>query len=295
MSTEAPRVSVLMTLFNREAFVADAIKSVLRSTFEDFELLVVDDCSSDNSVSIVRNLAASDSRIRLTCNGNNLGDYGNRMKAAGLARGEFLKYVDSDDQLYPHSLQFMVDGMMTTPEVAFAVCHSEPEVLEPYPWVLSPEESYRNHFLGRGCFACGPTGAIIRRAAFENIGGFRPEWKVLSDIDLWFRLGARHHVALLPPGLVWWRRHAGQEFTTNNAAEFYLEHGFQLLKSSLEAPDCPLTELERRTAIDRAAQHHARRLLSLATRGKSPRKAFVLFRRSGLSLKDLAAGVRPYA
>jgi glycosyltransferase involved in cell wall biosynthesis len=261
----------------------------------DFEVIVVDDCSSDGSLEIARDLAMVDSRLKPFQNDSNLGDYGNRNKAASLARGKYLKYVDSDDLLYPHSLQVMVDAMDRDTNVALALSHSLPEDDEPYPWILTPDESYRKHFLGRGCFGCGPTGAIIRREAFEELGGFRKEWGVLADLDLWLRMAAKWPVALLPPGLVWWRRHEGQEFSGNDAQLVYLRRGFELGLSSLKDESCPMAVAENMAAQSRLRQMHSRRLLALATKGKSPLLAWRLVRASGLSMLELLGGLRGYS
>jgi glycosyltransferase involved in cell wall biosynthesis len=100
----APTVSVLMTAYNRERYIASSIDSVLAQTFDDFELVIVDDGSSDGTVEIARRFARQDRRVRVEVNDRNLGDYPNRNRAAALARGTLLKYHDSDDLLYPHCL-----------------------------------------------------------------------------------------------------------------------------------------------------------------------------------------------
>src|SRR5687768_8103613 len=100
-----------MTVFNRENYLKEAIESVLDSTFTNFELIIVDDCSTDNSVAIAKKYAANDQRIRVYVNEQNLGDYPNRNKAAGYATGKYLKYVDSDDKIFPHTLEVMINGM----------------------------------------------------------------------------------------------------------------------------------------------------------------------------------------
>lgn len=294
MTQSLPSVSCLVTVFNRETTLKQTVLSVLDSCFEDFEIVIVDDCSSDQSLAIAEELAASDARIRVVRNDLNLGDYGNRMKAASLARGRYLKYVDSDDLIYPHSLQLMVDAMERDPAIALALSHSLPEDEQPYPWVLTPEESFRKHFLGRGCFGCGPTGAIIRRSAFEEIGGFRKKWLLLSDLDLWLRIGARWPVALMPPGLVWWRHHPGQEFRSNDARMFYLEQGFMLSQDAINSESCPLSEIDRQTAGSRIRQHYARRLLSLAARERNLKTAWKLYCKSGLTVFDLLSGLKSY-
>lgn len=292
--TSTPVVSVLVTVYNREAFLEQSVRSILASSYSDFEIIIVDDCSSDRSVDVAKSLEREDRRIRVVENCKNLGDYGNRKKAASLARGRFLKYVDSDDIIYPHSLQLMVDVMQSDDSVSAALSHALPGDDQPYPWKLSPLQAYQKHFNGRGCLACGPTGAIIRKSAYDTIGGFRPEWKVLSDLDLWFRLATCWPVVLLPPGLTWWRRHAGQEYSNPTAKMIYLEYGYRLTTEMLDNPDCPLPLEERRSAVSRMRQHHARRLVALATKGKSPGIAWNLFRKSRMSLGELALGLKPY-
>ena len=100
----APTVSVLMTSYNHEQYIGAAIESVLASTFADFELIVVDDCSLDQTAALAHQYARTDRRIHVVTNDKNLGDYPNRNQAASYATGTYLKYLDADDLLYPHSL-----------------------------------------------------------------------------------------------------------------------------------------------------------------------------------------------
>src|SRR5258708_31839495 len=116
MDKNAPLVSVLMTAYNREKYIAEAIESVRNSTYANWELIIVDDLSKDNTVAIAKQYEAKDSRIKVYVNEQNLGDYPNRNQAATYARGKYLKYVDADDQLYPHGLQVVVSYMERFPE-----------------------------------------------------------------------------------------------------------------------------------------------------------------------------------
>ncbi len=288
-----PLVSVLVTVYNRERYLAASLDSVLAQTMQDFEVIIIDDVSTDGSVEIARNYAEREGRIRFFRNERNLGDYPNRRRAAEQARGRYVKYVDSDDILYPHSLAIMVEAMKEHPDAALALSHSRPEDERPYPWKLTPVEAYRKQFLGRGCMSSGPSGAIVLRDAFEALDGFG-NWGVLNDIDLWFRMAARWPVVLLPPGLIWWRRHEQQEFTKDNAALVYLEKGFALNVERLSSRECPLPESERQAALRRARQHHARRLLALALRQCHPMVAWRLLRTSNLAPGEVLAGLRRY-
>ena len=288
-----PAVSVLVTVYNRKAYISACLDSILASTWQDFEVVVVDDGSTDGSVAVAESYAARHPRIRFFRNEKNLGDYPNRMRAAELAQGKYLKYVDADDLIYPHSLAIMVEAMEAYPEAALGLSHSLPEDELPYPWLLSPEKSWRKQFLGRGCLSCGPSGAILRRDAFFEVGGFR-DWGVLNDIDLWCRMSARWPLVLLPPGLVWWRRHEGQEFTKGDAAMVYLEGGYRLAMEALDSSECPLNRDERTTALARARQHQARKILALALRQRQPALAWRLFRNSRLGPRELLRGLGRY-
>lgn len=291
--TSSPAVSVLVTVHNREAFLGACLDSILDSTFSDFEVVVVDDCSSDDSAAIARDFAVRDGRVRVLQNDKNLGDYPNRMRAAEASVGHYIKYVDSDDLIYRHSLAIMVEAMESNPSAALGLSHSLPEDDEPYPWQLAPRDAWRKHFLGDGCFGCGPSGAIVRRESFFDAGGFG-SWGVLSDTDLWYRMSARWPVVLLPPGLVWWRRHEMQEFTRDGAREKYLESGYKLDVQALESTENPLAADETRAALDRVRQHHARKLLALSLRSRRPLDGWRMFRQSGLGAMDVVEGFKPY-
>src|SRR5688500_2764886 len=117
-----PTVSVLMTAYNRARYIGAAMQSVLASTFSDFELVVVDDGSTDGTPAIVRAMAAHDGRVRVYQNEQNLGDYPNRNRAAELARGTWLKYVDADDYIYPTGLTVMLDMMSRFPQAGYGLC-----------------------------------------------------------------------------------------------------------------------------------------------------------------------------
>lgn len=286
-------VSVLMTAFNRARFIGESIRSVRASSFTDWELIVVDDASEDDTLRAAREAASGDARIRIHANERNLGDYPNRNRAASLAGGTYLKYLDSDDRLAPDGLRSMVECMERHPEVALGLCDTRAEPGREYPYVLPPEEAYRAEFLGRGVLGVGPTGTILRRDAFEAAGGFRvPRW--LGDWDLWLRLACRAPVAVLRPDLVAWREHDRQEIASPGAERFYLQHGYEVAVRHLGGEECPLQADDRRRAWDRLKQHHARRILRTVFRRLRLRSGWQAFRASGLTWRELARGLRPY-
>ncbi len=159
----SPLVSVLMTAYNREKFISEAIESVLSSLFTNFELVIVDDCSDDKTVEIARYYAEKDSRIKVFVNESNLGDYPNRNKAAEYALGKYIKYVDSDDLLYDFALDVMVRYMERFPEAGFGLCSYH--FFKPTPAMISPHEAYLSHF-EVGHFNRPPMSAIIKLGCF---------------------------------------------------------------------------------------------------------------------------------
>lgn len=103
-----PLVSVVMPAYNAEQFIAEAIQSVLAQSETRWELLVIDDCSTDSTRRIVEELAREDARIKLICNGENMGVARTRNRGLELCRGKYVALLDSDDYYKPQMLQKMV-------------------------------------------------------------------------------------------------------------------------------------------------------------------------------------------
>ena len=254
----APIVSVLMTAYNREPYIASSIESVLAQTFDDLELVVVDDGSTDGTVEIARRFARRDPRVRVEVNVRNLGDYANRNHAAALARGTLLKYHDSDDLLYPHCLAAMAPPMLAHPGAAFGLSAARHWPGGPCPMLLTPRMAYQREFLGSGMFSAGPAGAIFRTAAFRSLGGFEDRGAP-SDYIFWLRACARVPVLLLPADLFWYRIHSGQELTSAKAAMQYAE-SIRDTWAALASAECPLTDEERQQARRNVVATQAKRL-----------------------------------
>ncbi len=140
------KVSILTTVYNREKYLAACIDSVLASSYQDWELIIVDDVSTDTSVAIAKSYEQKDARIKVYVNQTNLGDYPNRNKAASYAKGTYLKYLDADDLIYPHGLEIMVHTMEQFPEAALGISQKVVEDVKPYPFLCSPKKLLRESF-----------------------------------------------------------------------------------------------------------------------------------------------------
>jgi hypothetical protein len=285
-----PSVSVLMTAYNREAFIAPAIESVLAQTLGDFELIVVDDASTDRTPEVARAYEA-DPRVRVVVNPANLGDYPNRNRAAGLARGRLLKYHDSDDVMYPHCLAAMAGPLLAEPRAAFALSGAAAWLGGPCPMLLTPRMCYQREFLGtQGVFMCGPASALFRAEAFRALGGF-PEAGAGSDYVFWLRACAAVSVLLVPGDLFWYRVHPGQQMQQHGAALEYARawgHAWPALLRS----DCPLSAEERERAKHNWAFIVARDAWR-AMRRRRWRAALTRVAWAGLSAGDWLRYLRP--
>ena len=249
-----PLVSVLMTSYNREKYIAEAIESVLASSYKNFELIIVDDCSKDRTVEIAHAYEGKDSRVKVYVNESNLGDYPNRNKAASYAKGKYLKYVDSDDMVYTNTLATMVALMEKYPQAGLGLT-SRSEKISTF---LNTIDAYRLHFFTRGILDCGPTGSIIRKDVFYEFNGFK-EVRNVSDFDFWLTVVLKYPVIEMEMNLIYWREHEGQEIKL--APEFYYQFGLQILQEHLECSSCPLTAKEIQTILAKQRRAIGRALI----------------------------------
>ncbi len=212
MKNNEPLVSVLMTAYNREKYIAQAIESVLASTYINFELIIVDDCSTDHTLEIIKLFAAKDSRIKEYVNEKNLGDYPNRNKAAIYAKGKYLKYLDADDYIYEEGLELMVKYMERFPDVGIAITRP-PHKDYPYPKKLTPYEAYKKHYFEGSFLGAAPIAVIIKTNAFYQCGGFTGK-RMVGDLELFLKIAAVYNTLLLPGVYFWYRLHDSQEINT---------------------------------------------------------------------------------
>ena len=262
-----PKVSILTTCYNREKYITACIESVLASTYQDWELIIVDDQSTDQSVGIAKGYAAKDERIKVYVNERNLGDYPNRNQAAKYAKGTYIKYLDADDLIYPHGLAIMVNTMEEFPNAALGISQEVAEDYKPYPFLMTPKETFQREFLQRGVLGLGPTGTILRRDAFETVGGFTGT-RYIGDTELWYKLAMHYPVVKMVPGLIYWRQHDDQEITKGQESFFYLENSFKHSLSFLNQKDLPLSTYERQQALNKIFKRFSRTILRLVKNGQ---------------------------
>jgi len=216
-----PRVTVLMAVYNGLPYLRQAIESVLAQSFADFELLVIDDASSDGSAECVRSY--DDPRIRLICNERNLGQTPSLNRGLELARGEYVARLDQDDLCAPERLEKQVALLDTRPDVAVVAS-----------WARLIDNGGQPAGLWRGTIDDFPdffstlllgncpfvhSSVMMRRDAVVEVGGYDPAFKRMQDYELWTRLALRRYGGLiLQEPLVFYRVHDRQQHVTKASA-----------------------------------------------------------------------------
>jgi glycosyltransferase involved in cell wall biosynthesis len=207
---------VCIPTYNGEAFIAAAIRSVLAQRWQEFELLVVDDQSTDATFDIVRSFA--DPRIRLYRNDERLGIPRNWNRCLALAQGEYVCLFHQDDVMLPENLQRKVQVLAADPTVSFVhsaveliVENSAPTLLG--DWIEKSAEDfitdgplYFRKLLFRGDCICAPA-VVARRQQLLDLGGFDEELGYACDYEMWMKLCVDSRVAFLSQPLIRYRWH----------------------------------------------------------------------------------------
>lgn len=205
-----PKVSVVIPSYNRAHLIGESIQSVLDQTYQDFELIVVDDGSSDNTEDVVRGF--NDSRISYTYQ-DNKGISAARNAGIRKARGRYFAFLDSDDFWFRELLDLEVPILEENPNVGLVYAKAQAidvdgelkgqisGALQKYPGQTLKSALYGN-------FVCIQT-AIMRRECFDRVGLFDETLKARVDYDLWIRMAKHYHFAYLNKVLAHFRIHTG--------------------------------------------------------------------------------------
>jgi glycosyltransferase involved in cell wall biosynthesis len=244
-----PLVSVLITAYNREKYIGEAIQSVLDSTFTDYEIIIVDDCSLDRTLSIAYEYARKNDTIKVYCNEKNLGQFQNRNKAASYATGKYIKYLDSDDIISPEGLAIMVSGMEKDIDTGIGIEYYFPSPFikdSDIPLILSSPDAYRSNFEGGGLLAVGPSFCIYSKEKFDTVKGFDESFGINTDVHLNLKIAAVSKAAVLQKDIVFWRRHNEQVHEGQVDQFNMLKEKFYIYKDILFSSNSPINDLQKK-------------------------------------------------
>ena len=190
-----PKISIIMSCYNHDKFVGEAINSVLNQSFKDFEFLIIDDNSTDKTFEIVNSF--KDPRIKTFRNEKNFGMVFNTNSLIKKSNGEYIAIINSDDSWLPEKLQKQFDFLENN--VDYGACFTVANIIDEDNKIIknSIQESLKylefdrfgflNYFFFYNNPLCYPS-ALIRKKVFEKTGFFNPAFIILLDIDMWIRI-----------------------------------------------------------------------------------------------------------
>jgi glycosyltransferase involved in cell wall biosynthesis len=201
LTAPGPRVSVILPTYNREALLARAISSVLKQTFADFELIIVDDGSTDTTREFVAGI--NDTRLRYYRHEKSGGPSAARNTGLRSARGEFIAFLDSDDEWYPEKLEKQLAVFAAALPQVGLVYTGASRIYggQSVPWVPECRGDVLGNLLS-GNVVGSPTAVMLSRAAVHDTGLFDEELVGHEDLDYWIRVATKYHCEFVGEELV---------------------------------------------------------------------------------------------
>jgi glycosyltransferase involved in cell wall biosynthesis len=206
-----PRVSVVIPTFNRAARIVEAVESIRAQSYRDFEIIVVDDGSTDETPRIVPDRFGFDPRVRYARRANG-GPAAARNDGIRQARGDLIAFLDSDDLWDPEKLRIQVEQLDRNPEAGLSFCDALTEGGRPGAGTRFQSKRFRGDTSMRGIVEwnfpmCTPS-VVVRRTVLDAVGTFDESFACNEDWDLWIRIVARYPVVYVDRPLMTIRRGA---------------------------------------------------------------------------------------
>ncbi|MEO1990416.1 MAG: glycosyltransferase [Pirellulales bacterium] len=225
-----PKVSVVLTSYNHEKYLREAIDSVLGQTFLDFELILWDDASKDTSWGIIKGY--TDSRIKTFRNDEQRGSvYGINKAISEVATGEYIAIHHSDDVWEGSKLEKQVDFLSANPEFGAVFTNARvigedggplKDLKHPYLRIFAHRNRTRHQWLNRFFYDCNALchpSVLIRKQCYEDCGLYRNVFYQLDDFDMWIRLCLKYEIHVLPEKLTRFRVRDDEANTSGDRPE----------------------------------------------------------------------------
>lgn len=248
-----PLVSVIMPVFNGELYLAEAIDSILSQTFTDFELIIVDDGSEDNSIDFMHTYRKRDKRVSIYQLEENMGMADARNHGIAAAAGKYITTMDCDDISLPQRLELQVDFLEADPEVGAVGTSGQAmnEDLSKKLFDLSVPSEHcvivLDNFVGLSFIY---TTVMVRSVVMRAVGGYQPGRRSGEERELYWRMlwDTRTRFANLPQNLYIYRQHK-RSFNANRDAKLKAEtdeiRALMLRQLWGEAPEATLDRFQR--------------------------------------------------
>lgn len=205
-SPAPPKISVILAAYNAEATIAEAVASILNQTHTDFELIIVNDGSTDRTLSVIQSI--TDSRITLINNSQNLGLVKSLNIGITQAQGEYIARHDADDLSHPDRFTKQIQHLQTHPSIALLGTSRQTLLANGKTRTDKPKKLYPSFtdMLKTNCFVHG--SVMIRKSVLAQLGGYDQRFLSSEDYELFLRITQQHTAANLEQPLYTIRRHA---------------------------------------------------------------------------------------
>lgn len=224
-----PLVSVITPAYNVEHVLEETIKSVLNQTYNNFEFIILEDASPDNTWQIIQKWAKKDKRIIPVKNETNLYIAENRNKGLLLAKGKYIVWQDADDISVSSRIEKQVEFMEQNPDVA--ICGGYLQSFNSTGLLDIRKYATTDTDLRKNIFKFSPVAqpaAIIRSSVFKKIGNYNPKYPPVEDLDMAFRIGQHYKFANLPQVVIKYREHEGS--STQNKHKIMIDNTLKIRK-----------------------------------------------------------------
>lgn len=234
------KISVVMSVYNAEKYLTEAVDSILGQTYSDYELILINDKSTDSSGDILNQYANQDPRIVILENEYNVGLTKSLNIGLAIAKGEYIARMDADDISVPDRFEKQVAFLDAHPDYSFVSCigryideNGNPEQLR-----LFPETNEEIYAMMPKVDAVMHPGVMFRRADIEKIGNYCEDFRVVQDYDLWFRgMAAGYKFYNIQEPLVLFRRN---ESYNTRKSKAYRMVDFRVRKKGYKINHVPL-------------------------------------------------------
>jgi glycosyltransferase involved in cell wall biosynthesis len=217
-----PEISIVVPTYNYGHFIDQCLQSILDQTFQDYEVIIMDDYSSDATKNIVQKYLG-DRRIRYLKNKANLKQPRNCNKGAMLAKGEYICFLHADDMFLPHNLEKKIQVLRKNLNIAAVfsgvyLMNADGNIVQELKHEGRPDLNYVGerddyHDLMKNNYIPTPSDVLIRKECFQKVGGFNEKLINGCDWELWIRLAKEYKLAFIREPLIAYRMHGANLHT----------------------------------------------------------------------------------
>lgn len=242
IKSKTPIVSVIIPTYNRANLLSRAIKSALSQTFQDFELIIVDDGSTDNTKEVVEKFKKKDNRVKYIWQENSGGPASPKNKGIKASKGEYIAFLDDDDEWFPEKIEKQLEIFENSKDknIGIVACNAldvfeDSKTIKEYKIKETKEEKYLPMILN-GCLIHSSSSVVVKKNIFKKVGYFDKKLKTADDYDMWIKILSKYNFDFYPHPLFKYYIH-GKNISFNESISLKKEQKCIILKKHKDLYD----------------------------------------------------------